>query len=256
MSRDPREMGFWEHVEELRQRLIKSLATILVLSIIAYFFADYLIDAVTRPIDEVFFMGPTEAFAVRIKISLLTGVIVGLPVLIYQMWQFIVPGLYDSEVRIVVPVVIFSTLFFIGGAAFCFFLVMPVGIKFLLGFGTDKMKPLIAIGKYVSFVGWMTMSFGAVFELPIISFFLGRLGILTSAMMRRGRRYAIVGILFVAAAATPSPDVFSQMMLAVPLYLLYEGSVWLVRMTGRREEHKPSIGYDPDQDSSTEAESF
>jgi sec-independent protein translocase protein TatC len=250
MTRDAREMGFWEHIEELRRRLITTLATILGLSIISYFFADYLIEAVTHPIEEVFFMGPTEAFAVRIKISLFAGVILGLPVLIYQMWQFVVPGLYDSEVRVVVPVVIFATLFFIGGAAFCFFLVMPVGIKFLLGFGTEKMKPLIAVGKYVSFVGWMTMSFGVVFQLPIISFFLGRLGILSSAMMRRGRRYAIVGILFTAAAVTPSPDVFSQLMLAGPLYLLYEASVLLVRLTGRREEHKPAIGYDAAEDDS------
>jgi sec-independent protein translocase protein TatC len=235
MTRDPLEMGFWQHVEELRWRLIKSLATVLVMSIVGYIFAEQLINAVTRPIDEVFFMGPTEAFAVRIKISLFAGVIVSLPVIIYQLWQFIVPGLYASEVRMVVPVVIFATLFFIGGAAFCFFLVMPVGIKFLLGFGTEKMKPLIAIGRYVNFVGWMTLAFGVVFQLPIVSFFLGRLGIITSAMMRRGRRYAIVGILLTAGAITPSPDVFSQLMLAGPLYALYEISVILVRMTGRRE---------------------
>ena len=235
MKRDPREMGFWEHIEELRWRLIKTLATILGLSIVSYFFADYLIDIITRPVEEVYFMGPTEAFAVRIKISLFAGVILGLPVLIYQMWQFIVPGLYDSEVRVVIPVVIFATLFFVGGAAFCFFLVLPVGIEFLLGFGTEKMKPLIAVGRYVSFVGWMTLAFGVVFELPIVSFFLGRLGIISSGMMRRGRRYAVVGILFTAAAVTPSPDVFSQLMLAGPLYLLYEASVVLVRFTGRRE---------------------
>jgi sec-independent protein translocase protein TatC len=170
------------------------------------------------------------------------------------MWQFVVPGLYDSEVRVVVPVVIFSTLFFLSGAAFCFFLVMPVGIKFLLGFGTEKMKPLIAIGSYVSFVGWMTVAFGAVFQLPIVSFFLGRLGIISSRMMRRGRRYAVVGILFVAAAVTPSPDVFSQLMLAGPLYLLYEASVVLVRLTGRREERKTPAGYDAESaDSVTDA---
>lgn len=235
MTHSPREMSFWEHLEELRHRLIVSMAAVLILSIVSYGFADWLIDAVSRPIEQVFFMGPTEAFSVRIKISLFAGFILALPVIMYQIWQFIVPGLYAHEVKMVVPVVVFATLFFLGGAAFCFFLVLPVGIKFLMGFGTEKMKPLIAIGRYVSFVGWMTLSFGVVFEMPIISFFLGRLGLLSSRKMRKGRRYAIVGILIVAAAATPSPDVFSQLMLAGPLYLLYEASVLLVRFTGKAE---------------------
>ncbi len=232
---NPRDMSFWEHLEELRWRLIKSLSAILIMSIVAYIFADKLIDVVTYPVDEVFFMGPTEAFAVRIKISLFAGFIVALPFLLYQMWQFIVPGLYSHEVRMAAPVVLFSSLFFIAGAAFCWFFVLPVGLKFLMGFGTEKMKPMIAVGKYVSFVGWMTISFGIVFQLPIVSFFLGRLGILSSAKMKTGRRYALIGILIVAAAVTPSPDVFSQLMLAGPLYLLYEASVILVRMTGRAE---------------------
>lgn len=247
MPRDPREMSFLEHVEELRWRLIKSLATVLALSIVSYIFADKLIEAITHPIDEVFFMGPTEAFAVRIKISLFAGLILGLPVILYQAWEFVVPGLYEREVRMVVPVVLFATLFFIGGAAFCFFLVMPIGIKFLLGFGTEKMKPLIAIGRYVSFVGWMAIAFGIVFQLPIVSYFLGRLGILTSGMMRRGRRYALVSILIVAAAVTPSPDVFSQLMLAGPLYALYEASVVLVRFTGRRQEPEAAGGADAER---------
>lgn len=228
-------MSFWEHLEELRWRLIKSLSAVLIMSIVAYIFADKLIDVVTYPVDEVFFLGPTEAFAVRIKISLFAGFIVALPYILYQIWQFVVPGLYSHEVRMAAPVVIFSSLFFVAGAAFCWFFVLPVGLKFLMGFGTEKMKPMIAVGKYVSFVGWMTISFGSVFQLPIVSFFLGRLGILSSRKMKTGRRYALIGILIVAAAVTPSPDVFSQLMLAGPLYLLYEASVILVRMTGRAE---------------------
>jgi sec-independent protein translocase protein TatC len=238
MTTTPRDMNFWDHLEELRWRLIKSMSAVLVLSIVAYIFADQLINAVTYPVDEVFFMGPTEAFAVRIKISLFAGFIVAVPVILYQIWQFVVPGLYSHEVRMAAPVVIFSSLFFLAGGAFCWFFVLPVGLQFLMGFGTEKLKPMIAVGNYVSFVGWMTISFGIVFQLPIVSFFLGRLGIMSSKSMRKGRRYAIVGILIVAAAVTPSPDVFSQLMLAGPLYLLYEASVVLVRMTGKAESRE------------------
>jgi len=231
-----REMSFLEHLEELRHRLIKSVASILVFSIGAYFISDQIIAIITRPIDEVYFMAPTEAFAVRIKISLFVGLILALPVVLYQAWQFVVPGLYSHETRIVIPMVILTTVFFVGGATFCFFVVLPIGIQFLIGFGTEKLKPLIAVGRYVSFVAWMTLSFGVVFELPIVTFFLGRVGLINSGMLRKWRRYALVAILVVAAAVTPSPDMFSQLMLAGPLYFLYEASIIVVRLTGKNEK--------------------
>jgi len=235
MPRDPREMSFWEHLEELRWRLIKSVAAVLVMSIGAYIFSDWMLEVLTRPIDKIYFIGIGEAFSVRIKLSLFTGLILALPVLFYQAWKFVVPGLYASEVKMVIPVVVFATLFFVGGAAFCFFLVLPVGIEFLMGYATDKLQPMIQVSKYISFVGWMTISFGAVFELPIISYFLGRVGIINSKMLSKGRRIAIVIILLVAAIVTPSPDMFSQLMLAAPLYGLYEISIIIVRLTGRSE---------------------
>jgi len=235
MLRNPREMSFWEHLEELRWRLIKSLAAVLVTSIIAFLFSDWMLAIITRPIDKIYFIGIGEAFSVRIKLSLFAGLVLALPVLFYQAWKFVVPGLYASEVKMVVPVVVFATLFFVGGAAFCFFLVLPVGIEFLMSYATDKLQPMIQVSKYISFVGWMTISFGAVFELPIVSYFLGRVGIINSRMLRKGRRVAVVVILLVAAIATPSPDMFSQLMLAVPLYALYEISVIIVRLTGRAE---------------------
>lgn len=242
MNNPPKEMSFLDHLEELRFRLIKALASILILSIGAYFISDQIIEILTRPIDEVFFMAPTEAFAVRIKISLFAGLILALPVVLYQIWQFVVPGLYSHEARLVIPMVLLATLFFLFGVAFCFYLVLPVGIKFLMGFGTEKMKPLIAVGRYISFVSWMMLSFGLVFELPIITFFLGRVGIIHSGLLRRWRRYAVISILVLAAAVTPSPDVFSQLMLAVPLYVLYEISIIVVRYTGANESHR----MDPD----------
>lgn len=231
---ETREMSFLEHLEELRWRLVKSAAAVLIFSIIAYFFTDHILNFLTREIEAVYFNAPTEAFSVRIKLSLITGFMAALPVIFWQIWQFVVPGLYRNEARLVVPVVFMATLAFVGGAAFCFFVVLPVGMQFLLGFGTEKIKPLISVGRYISFVTWMCLGFGIVFELPIVSFFLGRIGLIDSGMLKRGRRYAVVGILVVAAAITPSPDVFSQLMLAGPLYVLYELSIVIVRMTGRR----------------------
>ncbi len=241
----PREMNFWEHLEELRWRLIKAIAAVLILSIVSYFYSEWLLDLVTRPIGKVYFMGPSEAFSVRIKLSLFAGLVLGLPVILYQLWRFIAPGLYAKEIAVVIPVVFFGTVFFVSGAAFCFFFVLPVGIEFLMGYATDKLQPMIQVGRYISFVAWMTISFGVVFELPIISFFLGRIGVINSGMMRRGRRFAVVAILIVAGVATPSPDVFSQLMLAVPLYALYEISVIVVRLTGRAEKGSEVTAADP-----------
>ena len=228
-------MSFLEHLEELRRRLISCGATVLILSIVGYFFSGSMIDFITKPVGQVYFMSPTEGFAVRIKISLFAGLIASIPVILYQLWRFIAPGLYKHEIRMVLPVVFFGTLFFLGGSAFCFFLVLPVGVKFLIGFGTENLKPLISVGRYLSFAAWMTLAFGAVFELPIIAYFLGKVGLITHRTLSRGRRYAIVIILFVAGVITPTPDAFSQLMLAVPLYVLYEVSILLVRFTGKRK---------------------
>lgn len=236
-------MGFLEHLEELRHRLIVCMASVLITSIVGYFFAEYMIDFLVRPVGEVYFMAPTEAFGVRIKISLFAGLIVSIPVILYQMWRFVVPGLYKHEVRLVIPVVFFGTLFFLIGATFCFLVVLPVGVKFLVGFGTENLKPLISVGKYLSFAAWMVLAFGVVFELPVISFFLGKAGVITHRTLSKGRRYAIVGILLVAGAITPSPDVFSQLMLAGPLYFLYEVSIILVKYTGiRKPEDEQETG--------------
>lgn len=234
MSGNPREMPLLEHLEELRHRLIVSLSSILLLSIGGYFVSDAALVFITRSMDQVYFMSVTEAFAVKIKISLLLGLFVSLPVIFYQLYQFVVPGLYARESAMVIPVVASMFGFFLAGAAFCFYVALPAGVEFLLGFGNEKLQPLIGVGDYVSFVGWMTVAFGAVFELPVVTFVLGRLGIVDARQLRHGRRYAIVGILIVAAIATPSPDIFSQLMLAGPLYVLYELSIFLVAVSGRK----------------------
>lgn len=240
MEKDQNKMGFLNHLEELRGRIIKSLIFIILISIVAYFFSERLINFVSRPIPELYFMSPTEAFATRIKLSLIAGVIVSVPVLFYHLWQFVVPGLFEREIKLVVPVVLASTLFFLIGATFCFLFVLPLSIKFLLGFGTEKLKPMIKIGDYISFVSYLILAFGAVFELPVIAYFLGKLGIITPQTLKKGRRYAIVGMLVLSSVITP-PDMFSQLMLTGPLYFLYEVSIVVVRIVQRkksREEQK------------------
>jgi sec-independent protein translocase protein TatC len=235
MVKQDKELGFLDHLEELRKRIIKSIISVILLSIVAYVFSERLLEFLTRPIPEVYFMAPTEAFSTRIKISLIAGIIVSLPVIFYHAWKFITPGLFEREIRLIIPAVLSSTIFFLIGASFCFWLVLPVGIKFLMGFGTEKLKPMIQIKDYISFVSYMVLAFGAVFELPVVSYFLGRMGVITSRTLEKGRKYAVVAILVLSAAITPSPDVFSQLMLAGPLYFLYEVSIVIVKLTQKKK---------------------
>jgi len=235
MPKEKKEMGFLDHLEELRSRIIKILVTVLIFSIVTYFFSERVIDFLARPVARVYFFSPTEAFAIRIKISIILGIILSVPVIFYHIWQFVVPGLFEREIKAVVPAVIFSTLFFLIGGTFCFFVVLPTAIKFLMGFGTEKLEPMIKIGSYISFVSYTTLAFGAVFELPIVSYFLGKLGIITDKTLRKGRRYAVLGILVLAATITP-PDLFSQIMLAIPLYILYEISIVVLKITQKKKE--------------------
>jgi len=233
MVSDGKVMSFLGHLEELRHRLIKSIASVLLLSIVFYFFSERVIDYLTAPVNVTYFTSPTEAFSIRIKLSLILGLMASIPLVLYQIWKFVVPGLTKKEVKYVFPVVFFSSLFFLGGASFCYFLVLPLGIKFLLGFQTERLLPLIKIGDYVSFVAWMVLAFGLVFQLPILTFFLGKIGLVSSLTLRKGRKYAFLGILILAAVLTPSPDVFSQLLLAIPLYVLYEVSIIVVRITAK-----------------------
>ena len=237
------DMPFLDHLEELRHRLIKAIAAILVFSIAAFFFSDKIMDLLSKPVDKIYFMAPTEAFMVQIKVSLGVGIACAAPVVLYQLWMFILPGLYDKEVKIVFPIVLASTLFFYGGAAFCLFYVIPLAMNFLLNFGGESLQPLISVSEYFVFVMRMTIAFAVVFELPVVSYFLGRIGLINHKFLSRGRRYAVVIILVMAAILTP-PDIFSQVALAVPLYLLYELSILVVYLTGRKRHNEENAEAD------------
>lgn len=232
-----KEMTFLDHLEELRRRILKSLIAVIVFAIGAYFISEWLVNVVSAPLEDVgvYFKAPAEAFLVRLKVSIFAGAVIAVPVLFYQIWMFVGPGLFKSEVKVAIPIVISSTIFFLIGGGFCFFYVIPLAIKFLLGFATENMQPMIMIGDYISFAGMMVLAFGLVFELPVASFILGRMGVINYKMLGKGRRYAVVGILILGSILTP-PDIISQVLLAGPLYLLYEISIIVVRITGKKAD--------------------
>jgi sec-independent protein translocase protein TatC len=234
-------MPFLEHVEELRKRLIRSILAIVLFSVIAFYFSDELITLIKLPLGDtpLHNMQVTGTFYAYLKISLIAGVVAALPVVFYQLWMFISPGLLQRERLMIIPLVTISTILFAVGGAFCFIVVLPIALAFLIGFGGGIIVNYITIGSYISFAGLLLLAFGFGFQLPILAYVLGRMGILTSRFLAKGRRYAVIIILVAGAIITP-PDVFTQVLLAVPLYLLYEISIIVVRLTGRREKPEPA----------------
>jgi len=238
---DPKEMGFLEHLEELRWMLIRSGIAVIVGAIIAFPLADWILDEIlVRPLQTQFpdmqliFLKPAGMFLALVGISLWTAVIVALPYIAFEVWRFVEPGLLKNERRLM-PVVILSTVFcFLAGAAMAYFIVLPYALKFLVGTWADLADPQLEIKEYLTFSLRLTMAFGVVFELPVISFFLARLGIITPAFMRKFRSYAIFLIAVLAAFITP-PDAITMIMLLLPLVLLYEISILIAVVAVRRK---------------------
>jgi sec-independent protein translocase protein TatC len=222
-------MPFLDHLEELRQRLLKCILAIFVFTTSSYFLSKQIMKILIRPFPgdkKLIFLAPAENFMVHLKVSLFAGIILSLPVIFFQLWKFIAPGLYKKERKYVPLIVFFSTFFFLIGATFCYFVIIPFGLNFLLNFNPDQFDAAIQIKEYLKFVTMLILVFGIVFELPLLAFFLTKLGILTPEFLRSKRRYGIVAIFIVAAILTP-PDVFSQLCLAFPLMFLYEISIWV-----------------------------
>jgi sec-independent protein translocase protein TatC len=222
------------HLGELRKRIIYSVSIITVCSILMYSTVDVVIADLAKPVGKLYFTGPVEAFMTRLKISLFLGLLVSLPFVLFQFWSFIQGGLLSKEKRFILAVTAISFALFVAGASFCYFLILPVGVKFLIAYGSETLVPLITISKYLSFVTTLVFAFGLIFELPVIVGFLAKVGIVHSDMLRQQRRFAVVIIFIAAAALTPGPDVFSQVMMAVPLLVLYEASIFVARIIERR----------------------
>jgi sec-independent protein translocase protein TatC len=239
------EAPFLDHLEELRWRLIKSIVAVVVCAIIAYIYSDYLFQGLWYPLKRVapelkiHYFKVTEAFTTRIKLSVVGGAAAASPIVFYQAWKFILPGLYQREAKVVIPIVFASTLFFLIGVVFCYFVMLPYGLSFFYQQAPEGTEATLMMSDYLGFIMSLLLAFGAVFQLPVISFFLGRIGILSSKFLAKGRRYAAVIIAIVAAVITP-PDFISQLAIGIPLYILYEISIIIVKLTGRDERRKKS----------------
>ncbi len=234
-----KEMTFWEHLEELRSRIIKSLIGILVGIIVCAFFSDAIINKILIvPAKKAGFtlqnLKPYGQFMLYMQVVIISGFVLSLPFTLYQFWRFVEPGLLPRERKYVLWIVAFSSLCFFAGIIFAYFVLLPISLKFFAGFGSSEIQNIIAINEYMKFIIGLILASGIVFELPMLSFFLGRIGILTPAFMRHYRKHAIIVILILSAFLTPTPDVATQLALAIPLILLYELSIFVVQLTGKK----------------------
>jgi len=247
-------MPFTSHLEELRTRLVRIFTVIAALFVGCYFFKEKLFGILTRPLEDILpdkgsmiFTSLPEAFFTYLKVSFFAAVFLASPYILYQVWKFISPGLYDKERRYMVPFVVFSTIFFVGGALFAYFVVFPFGFRFFLAFGTEFIRPMLSLREFLSFTMKILLAFGIVFELPIFMFFLAKIGLVDSRRLVKNRKYAILLAFIVAAILTP-PDVVTQVLMAIPLLLLFEISIWVVkRAEKKKDEEEP-----PDEETRTE----
>lgn len=229
-SVEDRPLTIIEHLEELRRRLLISLAAFAVATIVSFLFVERILAILVRPVGQVVFLAPTEAFFVRLKVAGVSGVFLGLPVILYQLWRFVSVGLTRKERRYTLSLLPVSLALFVGGAALAFLTVLPVGVKFLLNYQTETLRPMISIRAYTSFAASFVLAFGLVFQLPIVVLFLARIGVVTPASLAAGRKYALLAIVAGAAILTPGGDVVSQFLMAAPTYLLYEVSILVARL--------------------------
>lgn len=228
------EMSWQGHLTELRSRLIKSLIAIAVGMVLSAFYIDPLMALLTRYADKLYFMRPAEAFMIYFKVILVSGVVVASPVWFYQFWAFLLPAFTEREKKILALYVPASVLLFLVGIAFSFLVVLPRGLAFFMNFTTPGVTPLLSLESYLDFVLYLVLPFGFVFNLPLALILMAEAGIVTSAGLRKIRRYVIFLSFVVAAVVTPTTDMLSQCLLAVPMILLYEISVFLIRVVCKK----------------------
>jgi sec-independent protein translocase protein TatC len=236
-------MTLTEHLEELRWCILKSILAVVLASGVSYFYAEAIFAFVVAPLRQNLQPGQnligtsvTEAFFVEIKVALAAGVLFASPVIFYQIWRFIAPGLSGRERKWVLPFVLCATFFFVSGAAFCYRFVLPVAFKYFIEqYESMGVSPAIRIGEYFTFFFRMVLAFSATFELPVFTFFLVRVGIWDYRFMLRSFRYALVLIFVIAAILTPTPDVINQSLLAIPMLLLYILSIGIAYVWRRPE---------------------
>ena len=241
---DEKKIPFTAHLEELRRRLIVCFIAVGIGFVLSYGFKEKLFQILTRPLisvmktgDKLIFTGLPEAFFTYLKVAFLSGIILATPIIFYEFWMFVAPGLYNKEKRLMFPIVFLSTLFFVAGSFFGYFIVFPYGFKFFLGFASETIQPLPSMREYLSFASKLLLAFGVVFELPLIITFLAKLGMVSVSFLKKNRKYALL-LFFVGAAILTPPDVVTQVMMALPLMVLYEISIVGARIFGKKTLEK------------------
>jgi sec-independent protein translocase protein TatC len=242
-------MSFIQHLEEFRRRIVISLATLIVCFVVVSTTSiEYLRDLFTQPLQTVLgqmksnliYTGMTEGFTFDLKLGAVTAVFISSPMLFYQIWAFVAPGLYKKEKKFVLPFIFFSTFLFLSGAAFFYFVVFPAAAQFFGTFAKEgAVQWMPKLGDVFSFVMWMLVAFGAIFEMPLVVFILARLNIVSAGLLHRNRKYAIVVILILAAVITPTTDFLNMMLLAIPMWVLFEISVvvaWIFGPKAKKEQ--------------------
>jgi sec-independent protein translocase protein TatC len=238
-----------EHLGELRDRIVRVLIGVLVGLLIAFPASQYIVDWLARPIratgNTLVFLAVTEAFWVQMKVALIAGVFIASPVVLWQVWAFVSPGLHLHEKKYAIPFVLIGSLLFLGGGAFALKIIVPYAVTFLLGYSRPGLQPMISIGSYVDFVLKFTLAFGAIFELPLAITLAARMGFVTPKLLAKNRKYAILGAFIVAAVLTPTPDAFNQALMAGPLIILYEIGIISARIFARGAKKPPAPAETP-----------
>ena len=245
---DEKKQPLTSHLQELRKRLIVSFIAVAVGFVICYAFSENLFAILSKPLLKMMPSGGTlvftsvaEAFFTYMKVAFIAGIILTSPFVLFQVWAFVAPGLYRDEKRYVIPFVAAGSFFFMLGILFAYFVAIPVGFKFLLGYATDFIKPMPSMKEYLSFSIKFLLAFGLVFEFPVVLILLARIGVVDAKTMARHRKYAILLIFIFAAVMTP-PDIISQLLMAIPLMGLYELSILLYKIFGKKKPIPPTTG--------------
>ncbi|MDQ1336333.1 MAG: Sec-independent protein translocase protein TatC [Thermodesulfobacteriota bacterium] len=241
---DDAKQPFMAHLEELRRRLVACAIAVGVGFVVSYVFSERLFQVLIMPLkavmpegERLIFTNLPEMFFTYMKVAFLSGVLLMAPFIFYQLWMFVAPGLYQREKKYVIPFVVASTILFVGGSLFGYFVVFPFGFRFFIGFSNEYVKALPSVREYFSFAIKLLFAFGIIFELPVVIFFLTKMGMVTPEALRRQRKYAILLAFVVGAILTP-PDVITQFMMAIPLMALYEIGILVSVMARKKKEEK------------------
>jgi sec-independent protein translocase protein TatC len=261
MPEDELRMSFWSHLTELRKRIVYSVIAVGIGFVVCFNFSEDILGLLLLPMNstmtflasfpflhfepnkttqDLYFTTLIEPIMSHLKIGFIAGIMLMVPVILYQVWMFISPGLLARERKYVSQFVFFATLFFYIGVLFCFFLLLPFAVQFLATYKTEHLKPIIKLADYIDFTLKFMLAAGAVFELPLLMIILGRMGIISPDILTKFRKYAFLVSFIIGALVTPTPDVFNMTLMSLPIYVLYEIGILGVRFFGRKR--KPDSG--------------